>query len=64
MATNHTRRLDRLEEIHAPSGRPDRWHRVIGHSDAELEERMQQMIALGEAKADDGFICHLITSPS
>jgi hypothetical protein len=27
---------------------------VIGHSDAELEERMQQMITLGEAKADGG----------
>ncbi len=63
MATNHSRRLDRLEEIHTPSGRPDRFHRVIGDSDAELEERMQEMIASGAAKADDGFICRLIVSP-
>lgn len=63
MATNHSRRLDRLEEIHAPTGIPDRWHRVIGDSDAELEERMQEMIASGVAKADDGFICRLIASP-
>jgi hypothetical protein len=62
MAINHGRRLDRLEEIHAPSSRPDRWHRVIGHSGAELEKRKWQMIALGEAKADDGFICRLIVS--
>jgi hypothetical protein len=33
---------------------------VIGHSDAELEERMQEMIASEQAKGDDGFICRLI----
>jgi hypothetical protein len=63
MATNHGRRLDRLEEIHTPSG-PERWHRVIGHSDAELGERINEMIASGDAKSTDGFSSRLIVSPS
>jgi hypothetical protein len=63
MALNHSRRLDRLEEIHAPSDRPERWHQVIGESDAELEMRMNEMIASGEAKPSDGFIRHLIVDP-
>jgi hypothetical protein len=62
MAMNHSRRLDRIEEIHTPSG-PERWHRVIGHSEAELEERIQEMIASGEAKPGDGFSRRLIVSP-
>jgi hypothetical protein len=62
MATNHGRRLNRLEEVYAPS-RPERWHRVIGHSEAELDERMSGMIASGEAKSTDGFVRRLIVSP-
>ena len=49
MATNHSRRLDRLEEIHTPSGRPARRHRVIGDTEAELDERTQELIASGKA---------------
>jgi len=63
MASNHTRRLDRLEEIHAPSGRPERWHQVIGDSKAELDEKMQELIDSGEAKPTDGFVRYLIVSP-
>jgi hypothetical protein len=63
MTTNHSRRLDRLEEIHTPAG-PERWHRVIGHSEAELEERIREMIASGEANPNDGFSRRLIVSPS
>jgi hypothetical protein len=60
MATNHSRRLGRLEEIHAPSGQ--RWHEVIDHSEAELDSRMHELIASGQAKMGDGFICNLIIS--
>jgi hypothetical protein len=60
MATNHGRRLDRLEEIHIPSDRPARWHRVIGNSDAELDERMRELIARRLAGASDGFVRRLI----
>jgi hypothetical protein len=45
MATNHSRRLYRLEEIHTPNG-PERWHQVIGHSEAELDGRMNEMTHL------------------
>jgi hypothetical protein len=62
VATNHGRRLDRLEEIQTPSG-PERWHRVIGHSEAELEKRIREMIASGEANPNDGFSRRLIVSP-
>jgi hypothetical protein len=60
MALNHTRRLDRLEETHAPSGRPERWHQVIGDTKAELDQRIAELIASGEARAGDGFIRRLI----
>ena len=63
MATNHTRRLERLEEIHAPGGRPERWHQVIGDTKAELDQRIAELIASGEAKAGDGFIRNLIVDP-
>ena len=63
MASNHSRRLDRLEEIHAPSGRPERWHQVIGDTRAELDQRIAEMIASGEAKVGDGFIRNLIVDP-
>ena len=63
MASNHSRRLDRLEEIHAPSGRPERWHQVIGDTEAELDERTRELIASGQAKPTDGFVRHLIVSP-
>jgi hypothetical protein len=63
MATNHTRRLDRLEEIHTPSGRPERWHQVIGDTEAELDERTNELIASGEAKPTDGFVHRLIIDP-
>ena len=62
MATNHWRRLDRLEEIHTPNG-PECWHRVIEHSEAELGQRMNEMISSGEAKATDDFVQRLIVSP-
>lgn len=41
MATNHSRRWNRLEEIHTPNG-PERWHRVIGRSEAELDQQMNE----------------------
>jgi hypothetical protein len=63
MASNHTRRLDRLEEIHAPGGRPERWHQVIGDTKAELDQRIAELIASGEAKVGDGFIRNLIVDP-
>jgi len=63
VAFNHSRRLDRLEEIHSPSEFPGRWHRVIGHSVAELDERIQELIASGVAKSADGFDRRLIISP-
>jgi hypothetical protein len=62
MAMNHSRRLDRLEEIHSPSGRPDRWHRVIGRCESELDKRVNELIASGEAKPTDGFVLRLIVS--
>jgi hypothetical protein len=60
---NHSRRLDRLEERYAPAGFPARWHRVIGDTEAELDERMRELIASGQADPDDGFVRHLIVSP-
>ena len=47
--------LGRLEEIHAPSEGPARWHRVIGHSDAELDEQVNELIASGVAWPSDGL---------
>jgi hypothetical protein len=49
MATNHSRCLDRLEEIHILSGRPVRRHRVIGDTEGEPDERTQELIASGQA---------------
>jgi hypothetical protein len=43
--SNHGRRLDRLEERHAPPGIPARWHRVIGDSEAELDRQTDKVIA-------------------
>jgi hypothetical protein len=63
MTSNHGRRLDRLEEAHAPSGRPERWHQVIGDTKAELDQRIAELIASGEASASDGFIRNLIVDP-
>ena len=63
MTSNHGRRLDRLEEIHAPAGRPERWHQVIGDTKAELDQRIAELIASGEARAGDGFIRNLIVDP-
>jgi hypothetical protein len=63
MASNHTRRLDRLEEIHAPNDRPERWHQVVSDTKAELDQRIAEMIASGEAKVGDGFIRNLIVDP-
>jgi hypothetical protein len=63
MASNHTRRLDRLEEAHAPSGRPERWHQVIGDTKAELDQRIAELIASGEARDGDGIIRNLIVDP-
>jgi hypothetical protein len=31
MATSHSRRLEKLEEICTPNDWPERWHKVIGH---------------------------------
>jgi len=63
MTSNHCRRLDRLEEIHAPHGRPERWHQVIGDTKAELDQRIAELIASGEARPTDGFIRNLIVDP-
>jgi hypothetical protein len=63
MAPNYSRRLDRLEEIYVPSGRPGRWHQVIGDSEAELDARMEELITSGKAKPTDGFVRRLIVSP-
>jgi hypothetical protein len=63
MVANHSRRLDRLEEVHTPNGRPERWHDVIGHSEAELDTRTEELIVSGQAKKGDGFIRNLIVSP-
>ena len=63
IVTCHSRRLDKLEEIYAPSGRPERWHTVVGDTDTELDQRMEDMIASGEAQPSDGFVQNLIVSP-
>ena len=63
MTSNHGHRLDRLEGIHAPHGRPERWHQVVGDTKAELDQRIAEMIASGEAKVGDGFIRNLIVDP-
>jgi len=55
--------MDRLEEIHAPSDRPERWHQVIGDTDAELDERTNELIASGEARPTHGFIRRLLIDP-
>jgi hypothetical protein len=55
--------MDRLEVIHAPSDRPERWHRVVGDTEAELDERTNELIASGRTKSTDGFVRHLIVSP-
>jgi hypothetical protein len=63
MATNHCHRLDRLEQTYALSRRPERWHRVIGEEEAELDERVAELIARGDARPTDGFIRRLIVLP-
>ena len=63
MVTNHSRRLDRLEERSAPVGLHSRWHRVIGDTEAELDSQVNELIASGQAAPDDGFVRHLIVSP-
>jgi len=54
MASNHTRRLDRLEEIHAPGGR------VIfiwnARSPESVEREKAKRIRDGSAKPEDRFI--------
>jgi hypothetical protein len=49
--TNHSRRLDRLEERYAPPGLPARWHRVIGDTEAELDRRTNELIASGRGRS-------------
>jgi hypothetical protein len=54
MATNHDRRLSRLEE-HRQSETPRiRWLR--GETRAEIDSCMEKLIALGQAKATDLFV--------
>jgi hypothetical protein len=36
---------------------------VIGDTEAELDERMEELIASGRAKRGDGFIRNLIVDP-
>ena len=63
MVSYQDRRLRRLEEQHVPSGRPDRWHRIIGDTEAELRARSAELIESGLAAANDGFVCRLIITP-
>jgi hypothetical protein len=60
--TNHSRRLDRLEERYQPSA-PRKVHRLIGDTRDRQEEQRQEMIVSGEADADDVFIFRLIVDP-
>jgi hypothetical protein len=46
MATNHSRRLDRLEGVHVPENCPECWHRVIGKSEAELDEQVAENVKI------------------
>ena len=46
-----------------PAGIPDRWHRIIGDSEAELDRQMNELIASGQANPDGGFVRRLIVSP-
>jgi hypothetical protein len=47
-------RLEKLEAISVP---PSRLVVVHGHSDAELEAKIQAMQARGEASEHDLFVC-------
>jgi hypothetical protein len=60
---NHSRRLDRLEERYAPADLPARRHRIIGDTEIELNRQMNELIALGQASSNDGFVRRLIVSP-
>lgn len=62
MVGQQDRRLSRLEERYAPSGHPDRWHRVIGRSQRELDIQIDELVTSGQARASDGFVCRLIAS--
>jgi hypothetical protein len=53
------RRLAALEAKSEPAqARP--WHQLIGESDAELQQKMADLIARGEASEDDNFILRKI----
>jgi hypothetical protein len=56
------RRLEKLEEKTMPEGLP-RAHRVIGHSEEELEEKVAALKASGVVAEGDLIICRRIVAP-
>jgi hypothetical protein len=56
-------RLSKLE-AKAPSGDDWKVFRVIGDSAEECQAAIERLIASGEARLTDRFVCRLIVSPS
>jgi hypothetical protein len=61
MSRNTLNRLNRIEEIVTP--RVFRAHRVIGHSDEEIEQKVAELKANGIAAEGDLIICRRIVTP-
>jgi hypothetical protein len=54
MATNHDRRLSRLEEQHSSEKPSVHW--IKGASQPEIDARVEKMIASGQARDSDLFV--------
>jgi hypothetical protein len=57
---------NRLSKLEAKAPAEDDWKafRVIGHSDEECQAAFDRLIASGEARPTDHFMCRLIVSPT
>ena len=62
------RRLDKLEEKHAPPDPPVKWRRVIADSQAEADQIIAEWDAAAAARASEGIreglIIHVMVSPA
>jgi hypothetical protein len=62
MSRSLSERLRKLEQRQPP--RPMRWHRIIGHAEAELAKQRSALEASPIWTAGDGVIERLIVEPA
>jgi len=56
-------RLARLE-ANAMRPAPEKWHRVIGNTEAECQAKCRAMIESGQAEETDNFVFRVIVRPA